>query len=95
LLSGAFNAYGESVDRAEKRAAQFQRTIELGRVTGSELAQQFGSVAPIASQAGLSFEELAGGFSTISINGLNASRTATALRGLLTGLLKPSDDLSR
>lgn len=88
LLATTLNSYGDGVEVAEKRAEQFNRVIEQGRVTANELSAQLGTAAPIASQLGVSVEELGGAFSTVAINGLSASRAATAIRGLFIGLGK-------
>lgn len=91
LISTALNAYGQSADQAETLSAKLFRTIELGRVVGSQLAASFGRVAPIASEVGASQEEILAAFSSITIGGVKASEAATQIRSSLTALLKPSD----
>lgn len=67
LLAGTLNAYGLEADRAGQLSAQFFKTVELGRTTVGELAQQFATVAPIAAQLGVSTEELNASFASITI----------------------------
>lgn len=90
LLSGTINAFGEDASSAGRIAAQFFKTIELGRTTASELANSFGTVAPVAAQLGVSIEELQASFATITIGGLDTAKAATQIRGALTSLLKPT-----
>ncbi len=52
LLTGALNAYGESSDMAGLRAAQFDKTIELGRLRMGELGTAMGRVQSIAHEVG-------------------------------------------
>lgn len=91
LISTSLNAYGKSADEAETISAKLFKTIELGRVVGSELATSFGRVAPIAHEVGASEDEVLAAFSSITIGGVKASEAATQIRASLTALLKPSD----
>lgn len=93
LLSTSLNSYGKSADEAETVSAKLFKTIELGRVVGSELATSFGRVAPIAHETGVSMDEVLAAFSSITIGGVKASEAATQIRSSLTALLKPSTDM--
>ena len=93
LLTGALNAYGESSDMAGLRAAQFDKTIELGRLRMGELGTAMGRVQAIAHEVGLSMEELDASLIAITIGGVKANEAATQLRGVMTGLLKPSEGM--
>ncbi len=93
LLTGALNAYGKESGEAMNIAAQFDKTIELGRVRASELASSFSRVAPLANETGVSIEELNAGFIALTIGGVKASEAATQLRGVFGALLKPSQDM--
>ena len=91
LISTSLNAYGNSADHAETISAKLFKTIELGRVVGTELANSFGRVAPVAKEIGASEDEILAAFSSITIGGVKASEAATQIRATLTALLKPSD----
>ena len=93
LLSGTINAFGENAASAERIAAQFFKTVELGRTTITELANSFGTVAPIAGQLGVSIEELQAAFTTITIGGLDTAKSATQIRGVLNALIKPTKEM--
>jgi TP901 family phage tail tape measure protein len=92
LITAALNAYGKSASEADTISAKLFKTIELGRVVGSELTSSFARVAPIAKEVGASAEEILAGFSSITQGGVKASEAATQLRATLSGLLKPSKD---
>jgi TP901 family phage tail tape measure protein len=91
LISTSLNAYGKSAEEAETISAKLFKTIELGRVVGSELANAFGRVAPIGKEIGATEDELLAAFSSITIGGVKASEAATQIRATLTALLKPSE----
>lgn len=91
LLSGTLNAFNLGVEQTDEVAGKFFKTIDLGRSTASELATAFGRVAAPAAQLGVSFEEIAAGFATITVRGVKTAETATQLRGILTALAKPTD----
>lgn len=93
LLSTGLNAYGQSAAQADDLAGKFFKTIELGRVTASDLSGAFGRVAPIANEIGASTDEILAAFSSITIGGVKAAEAATQIRASLSTLLKPSSDL--
>ena len=93
LLTGALNAYGESSDNAGLRAAQFDKTIELGRLRMGELGTAMGRVQTLAHEVGVSMEELQAAFVSITIGGVKAAEAATQIRSVLTALMKPSQGM--
>ncbi len=95
LLTGALNAYGESADMAEVRAAQFFTTIDLGRLKSGELATALGRVQSIGNSVGAEMEELDAALAAITIGGVKANEASTQLRGILIGLLKPTEDMKK
>ncbi|HVU88122.1 MAG TPA: phage tail tape measure protein [Pirellulales bacterium] len=90
LLSTALNAFGESAPNAEKRAAEFFKTVELGKIVGSELAANLPKVAPGANLLGIKPEEVLAGFSTLTQRGVSPEEAATQQNAAITALLKPT-----
>jgi TP901 family phage tail tape measure protein len=90
LMTGTINAFQLDAADANRIAAVFFETVRLGRVTVSDLATSFGTVATLAGEAGIEFEEAAAAFATITINGLDAAKAATQLRGIINGFIKPT-----
>ncbi len=90
LLSGTLNAFGKSVSEAEDVAAKFFKTIELGRTRAEELAQGYGTVAPIADKLGISMEELNAAVAALTINGIATDKAFTQIRGTMQAFLKPT-----
>jgi TP901 family phage tail tape measure protein len=90
LLSTTLNAFGLNASNAEQVAAHLFKTVEIGRIVGSELASNLGKTAPLANQLGVSLDEVAASFAQLTIKGVSASEAATQIAAALTSLLKPS-----
>ena len=95
LITGTLNAYGMASDQADSVAAKFFTTIRLGRVRGQELAATMGQVMPIAHELGVSLDELNSAMVAMTIGGMDAHKSVTALRSAMTAFLKPSEDMKR
>lgn len=93
FLTAALNAYSMSASQAEEVAAVLFKTIELGRVRASDIADNFGRVTVVAAQMGISLEELSAMIDTITIQGVKATESITLLRGILMKLAKPTGDM--
>ena len=95
LITGTLNAYGMSAENAEIVSAKLFRTIQLGRVRGKELADTLGNVIPIAGKLGIALDEVLAAYTSMTIGGINAHKSATALRQAMLAFLKPSQDMSK
>ncbi|REJ65629.1 MAG: phage tail tape measure protein [Planctomycetota bacterium] len=95
LLTGTINAFGESAEQVDTIAAKLFKTIELGRTTGTQLANTLGGVQPLANALGVTLDELLASFAAITIGGVDSAKAATQLRGIFTGLIKPTTDMQR
>lgn len=93
LLTGALNAYGLESDQTQRVSAQFFKTIELGRVRASEMANSFGDIAIVANQLGIQLDEVQAAVSTLTIKGVAYNKAATQLRGIFVKLLKPTEQM--
>ena len=89
-LTTALNAYGFTGEQAGLISDKLFQTVKAGKTTFGELASSIGKVAPLASQTGVSIDELTAGISEITLNGVSTSEAVTQLRGLIQTLIKPS-----
>ena len=94
LLASTLKSFELDATQADHVASVFFETIKDGAVTGTSLAGSFGKVAPLAHEVGVSFEETAAAFSTLTQRGISSDQAATAIRGTLTALLKPTKDMT-
>ena len=93
LLTAGINAFGKEAEDADKVAAIFFKTIELGRVRAEEMSGSFGDVGILARQLNVDMVELGATISTLTIQGIKYNKAATQLRGVFVKLLKPTKDM--
>jgi len=93
LLAGAIKAYGLSAANAADISNKFFKTIDVGRVTGADLADTFGRITPLAAAMGISIEETLAGVATLTIQGVRADDALTQLTNVMVRLAKPAGDL--
>lgn len=94
LLSSALNSYGQDASEADRISAQLFKTIELGRIRASEIANTVGRVTVVASQLGISLDEVNALLALTTQKGLKARQAMTQVRGVMNGLLKPTKAMS-
>lgn len=94
LLSSVINAYGFSVTDTERISAQLFKAIDLGRVSVDELANSFGRTAVPAALLGVKMEELLGGISQLTIQGVKTADAQTQMLNLMNKLIKPTDEMT-
>lgn len=95
LLTSAINAFGLDVSQADQISAQFFKTVELGRVRISELADIFGRVAVPASQLGIGIDEIQASIAAITIQGVRSEEALTLIRNVILKLIRPTDEMKR
>jgi len=93
LLSGALASYGMTAEETSKVSGVFFSVIDKGRVTATEIANKFGTIGPLAAQLGVQLEDLGGALAAVSVKGSNSAHSLTMLRGILSGLQKPTPEL--
>ncbi len=94
LVSGVLNSYGLTAEHTGEVSGKLFKTIELGRVTGTELANSFGRVGVAAKEMGIPLDDVLASFTTITRNGVKTSEAITQLRGVITALSKPTEGMS-
>lgn len=95
LLSSAINSFHLGADGADRAARTFFTTIDLGRVTASELANSFGRSGVLAENLGVSLEELQAGISSMTRAGIKGNESYTLLNNVFLKLIKPTEELQK
>jgi len=95
LITGTLNAYGMQSSQASQLTAEFFETIRLGRIRGAEMVAVYGQVMPVAAELSVSISEVNAAMAALTIGGLDYAKSATALRGTMMALLKPSDEMKK
>jgi len=94
VITTSLNAYGMSANYAGRVSDVLFKTIELGKVTGEQLAGSIGNSIPLAASMGVTFEELNAHMIVYTRQGINVAEATTRFNGILNEILKPSEDLS-
>ena len=89
VITTAINAYGLSAADAASVSSTLFKTIELGKITGQELAASLGRVIPTAAALNVSLPELNAALATMTKSGLSTAEAVTSLRAILKTLTSP------
>ena len=95
LLTAVTKGYGDTTGEAFSKASDLAfQTVKLGQTTFPELAASIGKVTPLASALGVEQEELFGVFATLTGVTGSAAEVATQYKGVLAGLMSPSENMA-
>ena len=95
LTSAVTKAYGDTSAEAVGHVSDLAFTaVKLGQTTFPELANSIGRVTPLAQAMAVSQEELFGVMATATGVTGKASEVSTQLRGVLQGLMAPTESMS-
>ena len=95
LLVGTLNAYGLGVDQVQRVSDVFFRTVGDGTIKISDLANDFGRIAPLAAAAGVPIETIGAALAVLTQQGIQPSEAVTYLRSALWQLLRQAPMLQR
>lgn len=91
-VTSAVNAYGIANLKAADATDVLLATVREGKAEPEELAGVIGRVIPVAEAMGVEFHEVGGAIAGMTLSGLDAAESVTGLRGLMSSIIKPSDD---
>lgn len=88
--ASAVNAYGLSSEDTELAVAQLMMTVREGNLEASSLAPVMGMILPVAAELGVGLDQLGGSIAAMTRLGADAGMSATALRQVMSTLMKPT-----
>lgn len=94
-LSSVINAYGLEASDAADISAKLFKGIELGRFRLGQIANTMGNVTVLASQVGISIDEMVAALATLTRQGVPAAAAMTQIRGIMQKLISPSEEMSK
>jgi TP901 family phage tail tape measure protein len=94
-VSSAMLGYAESGLEAAEATDILIATARAGKAEPAELAGQMGRLIPIASELGISFDQVGGAVAALSTKGNSAEMATTQLVNVMSKLLKPSEQASK
>lgn len=89
-LTSVYNAFGKEAGTLEQISQKFFTAQVDGKTTVEELADSIGNVAPIASQMGISFEEVLASTSALTLGGVKTRIAMNGIRQALALMIKPT-----
>lgn len=92
ILTSAINVYGDESHNSNRIAEILFKTVKNGKTTIAELSQGFGKVAGIAKETGISLEDLQASTAALTTTGISAAESQTALKAVISNILKPTTD---
>ena len=95
VLVSSLNAYGESTEKAGEYSDALFKTVKLGQTTLPELASSLAQVTSIASNAGVSFDELLAAVAAMTATGMPTSQAITAIKAAISNIIKPSSQATK
>ena len=90
LLTSALNAYRGTGLTASYATDVLVAAVREGKAEASGFSSAMGQIIPIASQLGVSFDQVAGGMAAITLTGSSSSQAAVYLKGVFNSLLTAS-----
>lgn len=91
-LTSVLNAYGDQVDGATAVSDALFVGMRAGKTTIGELSSSLGTVAPLAAQAGVGFDELVAATAALTKGGIGTNEAITGLRAVMAAVVKPSQE---
>jgi len=90
-ITSIMNAYGEAAGNAANISDKLFTTIKNAKTTMRELGPEITTVTGLAAQAGVAFDDLMAIIST-GAKTLKTPEMMTGIRGMLTAIIKPSEE---
>jgi len=94
LLSSVLKSYNMTSERTSEISAITFKTIELGRVRASEMANTIGKITPLSAQLGISYKELSAMIATLTQKGIKFNVAGTQIRGMMLKMVKPTKQMT-
>lgn len=94
-LTSVLNAYGDKVAGASAVSDAMFVGMKAGKTTIGELSGGLGKVAPLAAQAGVSFDELVAATSALTKGGISTRESITGVRAILAAVTKPTSEAEK
>ncbi|WP_053957168.1 phage tail tape measure protein [Inediibacterium massiliense] len=95
ILTTTLNAYKLEANEATTISDQLVKAQKLGKFTIGELGDSLGNVIPIASQMDISTQSLFASIASLTRQGVQADKSITAVKGVLTSVLSPTAEASK
>ena len=90
VLTSIKNAYGMSMSEMKKATDDMFIAVKVGKTEVPDLASTLGHVVPIASQLGISFQEVSAMTASLTVQGIKTSEAITGIRSAMVQYMRQS-----
>lgn len=90
LVTSAVNAYGAEVLAASDATDILLAAVREGKAEAPELAGSLGRLLPVASEMGITFDQVGAAVAAMTRTGTGAAEAATQLRQIMVSLMNPT-----
>ncbi len=94
IMADAITGFGLEAGEATRVANLLTQAANSGTIDIADLGESFKYVAPVAQSMGFEIEDVTTALSAMSMAGIKGSQAGTALRTMLTNLVKPSESMA-
>lgn len=94
IVADAITGFGMEAKESTRVADLLTQAANSGTIGINDLGESFKYIAPVAGSMGLSIEDITTALSAMSMSGIKGSQAGTSLRGVLTRMVKPTDDVA-
>jgi TP901 family phage tail tape measure protein len=91
-LTNVLMAYGKKTSEVTKISDQMFVMQNVGKVTIGNVATEIGRIAPLASTAKVSTEELFTAIAVLTKNGIQSQEAITGMKAVLSNIAKPTSE---
>jgi len=93
-ITAVLNAYKKPAEEAADVSDTLFSTVNLGVISFEQLSHNLGDYIGTAQSLGVSFDETGAAIATMTLNGITATQSGTALNSVLAKLIKPGEGLA-
>lgn len=94
IVADAMTGFGMEAKESTRVADLLTQAANSGTIGINDLGESFKYIAPVAGSMGLSIEDITTALSAMSQSGIKGSQAGTSLRGMLTRMVKPTDQVA-
>lgn len=94
IVADAITGFGMEAKESTRVADLLTQAANSGTIGINDLGESFKYIAPVAGSMGLSIEDVTTALSAMSMSGIKGSQAGTSLRGVLTRMVKPTDQVA-
>ena len=94
IVADAITGFGMEAAESTRVADLLTQAANAGTIGINDLGESFKYIAPVAGSMGLSIEDVTTALSAMSMSSIKGSQAGTSLRGVLTRMVKPTDQVA-